>query len=122
DHYRSNARKQTSYVEDMETSYYPFTKQGYWKEGERPGDWAVTEEKSIENAEFMQVLNNCMKRLPASMASVFMMRVVEEAPTEEVCNEMQISSSNLWVLLHRARLQLRKCIETNWFGRMEDKQ
>ena len=54
--------------------------------------------------------------LPEKYAMVFRMKTVQEFETEEICKELGITSSNLWVMIHRARIQLRKCMEDNWFN------
>ncbi|MGK0459037.1 MAG: RNA polymerase sigma-70 factor (ECF subfamily), partial [Polaribacter sp.] len=55
-------------------------------------------------------------KLPEKYAMVFRMKTVQEFETEEICKELGITSSNLWVIIHRARTQLRKCMEDNWFN------
>ena len=60
-------------------------------------------------------LLHCMSILPEKWRAVFSLRVVDELDTETVCKELDITSSNLWVILHRAKLQLRECVERNWF-------
>jgi len=61
-------------------------------------------------------LESCIQKLPEKYAIVFRMKNVEEFETEEICKELGITSSNLWVIIHRARTQLRKCMEDNWFN------
>ena len=63
---------------------------------------------------FIEALELCTQRLPAKTARVFMMREVLEMSTEEICKELGITPTNLWVILHRARLSLRECIEIKW--------
>jgi RNA polymerase sigma-70 factor (ECF subfamily) len=56
-----------------------------------------------------------MEKLPKTTATAFAMRELDDLGTPEICKELGISSTNLWVMLHRARLQLRECLERNWF-------
>jgi RNA polymerase sigma-70 factor (ECF subfamily) len=56
-----------------------------------------------------------MSRLPDKWAACFSLKVIGEEITESVCKELDITPSNLWVILHRARLQLRECMEKQWF-------
>jgi RNA polymerase sigma-70 factor (ECF subfamily) len=59
----------------------------------------------------------CAKLMPPKTARVFTMREVLELSTEEICKELGITTTNCWVMLHRARLSLRECLELKWFGR-----
>ena len=61
--------------------------------------------------------NSCIDKLPEKYAMVFKMRTIQEIDTEVICNELEITSSNLWVIIHRARTQLRRCLEDNWFNK-----
>ncbi len=70
----------------------------------------------LEQKDFFRTLELCIEKLPAQTGRVFMMREWLELSTEEICKELEISSSNLWVLLYRARLRLRECLDLNWFG------
>lgn len=86
----------------------------HWSE--KPQSWAVPE-NDLEQKQFLTVLQDCMDRLPAKLASLFLMREVHEIDNEEICKELEISSTNAWVMLYRARMGLRKCIELNWLGK-----
>jgi len=73
---------------------------------------------ALENSRFWQVFADCMKGLPARQArqaQAFALNELEGLPTDELCKAMGVTSSNIWVLLHRARLRLRECLEQNWF-------
>ena len=72
---------------------------------------------TLQQKDFFRVLEVCLEKLPAKTARVFMMREWLELDTEEICKELSISTSNAWVLLYRARLRLRECLDLNWFGR-----
>lgn len=71
---------------------------------------------TLQQKDFFKVLEVCLEKLPAKTARVFMMREWLEIETEDICKELDITSSNAWVLLYRARLRLRECLELNWFG------
>lgn len=88
--------------------------QGHWKNDKTPADWQISPDSAVENEELRDILKNCIGLLPDKWNSVFAMRVVEEMETEEVCKELDITASNLWVILHRAKHQLRECVEKNW--------
>jgi RNA polymerase sigma-70 factor (ECF subfamily) len=57
----------------------------------------------------------CLGKLPQRIANVFMLREMDEIPSKDLCKMLSISESNLWVMLHRARMALRECLEKNWF-------
>jgi RNA polymerase sigma-70 factor, ECF subfamily len=80
-----------------------------------PAAWGAPE-ATLEQKDFFRVLEICLEKLPAQTARVFMMREWLDLDTEEICKELGLSTSNLWVLLYRARLRLRECLDLNWFG------
>ena len=92
-----------------------FDRRGHWQETARPGRWADPE-ASFEQQQFWAVFEACLDLLPARTARVFMMREFLGLETDEICKEAGISSSNCWVVLHRARMSLRTCLETRWFA------
>jgi len=77
-------------------------------------DWAGHPEKHLENKHFFKALENCLSKLPETARRLFVMKVVDGLETEEICKVLGISESNSWVLMHRARMALRDCIEMNW--------
>jgi RNA polymerase sigma-70 factor (ECF subfamily) len=82
---------------------------------ETPRQWEDPEGTLLQQ-DFFRVLEICLEKLPAQAARVFMMREWLEFDTEEICKELSITSSNVWVILYRARLRLRECLDLNWFG------
>ncbi|MCU6434958.1 sigma-70 family RNA polymerase sigma factor [Undibacterium sp. Jales W-56] len=82
---------------------------------EIPRAWG-NPDASLEQKDFFRVLEVCLEKLPANTARVFMMREWLELETEEICKELTLTTSNLWVLLYRARLRLRECLDLNWFA------
>lgn len=90
-------------------------REGEWIEERVPTNWDTDAEKSIENEELNDALNKCIDNLPEKYASVFKMKTLQHFETEEICKELDITASNLWVIIHRARTQLRRCMEDNWF-------
>lgn len=89
-----------------------FRDDGVWDSP--PSKWG-NPEGALEQREFFDILDFCLDKLPAATARVFMMREVLELETEEICKELAITSNNLWVILYRARVALRMCLEQNWF-------
>lgn len=80
-----------------------------------PRDWGDPE-RSLENRRFWEAFELCAKALSANAARVFMLREVQGLSTEEICKDLGITPTNCWVLLHRARMALRLCLEEKWFA------
>jgi RNA polymerase sigma-70 factor (TIGR02943 family) len=83
---------------------------------ETPADWGDPQ-ASLGERQFIAVLDACVEKLPNQLGRVFMMREWLELETDEICKELALTPTNLWVMLHRARLRLRECLQLNWFGR-----
>lgn len=81
-----------------------------------PRQWGDPD-ATLEQKDFFRIMEMCLERLPAKTARIFMMREWLELDTAEICKELNISTSNAWVMLYRARVQLRECLDLNWFGR-----
>ena len=93
-------------------------------DGENEGDWLEqrvadpfdkTAENNLENTELGLAIHNCIGKLPTKQAEVFKMKTLLGYDTETICNELEITASNLWVIIHRARTSLAACMEKNWF-------
>lgn len=81
-----------------------------------PRQWGDPD-ATLEQKDFFRIMEICLERLPAKTARIFMMREWLELETDEICKELGITSANAWVMLYRARLQLRECLDLNWFGK-----
>ncbi len=91
-----------------------FDESGHWRD--MPSAWADPD-ASLEQKEFFAKLEECLSRLPARTAQAFMMREHLGFETDEICKELGVTPTHCWVLLYRARMALRLCLEHNWFGR-----
>ena len=80
-----------------------------------PSAWASPDD-ALEQTEFWQVFQDCLASLPARQAQAFTLTEVDGLSTEELCKALAAQPSNVWVMLHRARLRLRECLEQRWFG------
>ncbi|MSQ70877.1 MAG: sigma-70 family RNA polymerase sigma factor [Betaproteobacteria bacterium] len=80
-----------------------------------PREWDDPE-AALEQRRFFDTLERCLQALPKVTARVFVMREVMGVETAEICKELTISPSNCWVMLYRARMSLRACLEKNWFA------
>jgi RNA polymerase sigma-70 factor (TIGR02943 family) len=94
-----------------------FDDSGHWREA--PAEWGDPE-AALGQREFFEVLEACVDKLPGVQGRIFMMREWLELDTAEICKELGITTTNAWVLLHRARLRLQGCLQDNWFGRRAD--
>ncbi|GGX86536.1 RNA polymerase sigma factor [Litchfieldella qijiaojingensis] len=92
-----------------------FQQNGRWQEEAKPASWGDPEAAFL-NERFWQVFDTCMIALPDNIARVFSMRELMGLTTEEICREAGIKENNCWVILHRARLRLRACIERGWLS------
>jgi len=110
-------RKASSKYEKNFTQMSPFEDSGdwlgHWKDERVPNEWDDKEEFNSE--EFMKILKFCMEFLPEKYSYAFKMKSLNGFESKEICNELDITTSNLWVILHRSRVQLRECLEKNWF-------
>ena len=91
-----------------------FDRHGSWNKNERPANWHESEENLLDDEEFRKILEMCLKLLPEIWLALITLRFLEEKKTPEICKELDITPSNLWVILHRSKLQLRACIEENF--------
>lgn len=90
-----------------------FNSKGKWRKSPRRWDDPAA---SAERSEFWSVARRCLAQLPARMAAAFTLRTLDDRAPTEVCRELDISHANLWVLLHRARLGLVRCLDLHWFN------
>ena len=87
-----------------------------WVNALAPQAWR-TPEQDLVTKEFQEVFKSCLSRLPGKVAQVFQMREIDGVPSDEICKDLGVSPNNVWVMLHRARMALRRCLEVHWFGR-----
>jgi RNA polymerase sigma-70 factor (TIGR02943 family) len=115
DQFRRHAREASvsSDEDDADVDELLFAADGHWRD--LPQAWGDPEQQ-LRQREFFAVLEACVQQLPPTQCRVFMMREWLELGTEEICKELAITPTNLWVLLHRARLRLRSCLQERWFA------
>jgi RNA polymerase sigma-70 factor (TIGR02943 family) len=82
----------------------------------KPGNWNLDPEKATENKELAKILAQCMNGLPEKFHKIFVLKEVDGMSSEDICNEFDIKPTNLWVILHRARNQLKLCLESKWLN------
>ena len=114
DYYRAGGRATTPAADELLTSEGTlFDDRGKWVHP--PRRWMRSPEKAAEDAEFWQVMNDCMSDMPGHLSQAFELREIGLATTDEICTLAKITPKNLSVRLHRARLLLRQCLERHWF-------
>jgi RNA polymerase sigma-70 factor (ECF subfamily) len=101
--------------DDESDASSPFNRWGYWYSNARPREWG-SPEAALHDSDFWRIFTTCLEGLPPRQARVFMMREFIELESEEICASVGISISNLHVILHRARLRLRGCLESHWIS------
>ncbi|QWX85724.1 sigma-70 family RNA polymerase sigma factor [Cellulophaga sp. HaHaR_3_176] len=89
--------------------------EGDWLEEQVADPFSMLENDAIENEELGLAIQSCISNLPKKQSQVFMMKTVQGISTEDICNELGINPSNLWVMIHRSRTNLMNCLNQNWF-------
>jgi len=115
DYFRKQSREKSDLrIDSSETQVEAFfTENGQWRE--KPVHWAADPHELYKQKEFLAVLYYCLTELPARQSEVFTLREMDGLSTDEICKLYDISATNCWVILHRARMFLRSCVEKNWF-------
>jgi RNA polymerase sigma-70 factor (ECF subfamily) len=121
DHFRRQSRE--SSLPDGDTPDRPgddpFNALGHWATG--PAEWGGNPADLFHQKDFLDQFRKCLSGLSPNHANAFTLREIEGADTGEICKVLNVSETNLWVILHRARMQLRRCLETRWFDRTTEK-
>ena len=115
DHYRKVASQQIDLLGQDDSPF--FDEADHWRIGHYPQQWSVEAETKMETKEFYRVFDDCKSKLKELHASVFMMKYIDGLSSEEICRLLKLSAANYWVIMHRAKVQLRACLELNWFTR-----
>lgn len=105
---KGKAEVRIAYNTDSET-------EGDWLEERVADQFNKSAEDTLENSELGNAIHDCIAKLPKKQADVFKMKTILGYDTETICNELGITASNLWVIIHRARTALADCMEKNWF-------
>jgi RNA polymerase sigma-70 factor (TIGR02943 family) len=114
DHFRKSSTRLVDSLPDISDSDVYFENE-HWTNSAAPRNWGIDTDSVIDRKEFYQVLAKCKSMLKEIQNTVFTMKYLDGLESEDICKELNITSSNYWVLIHRAKLQLRACLEKNWF-------
>ncbi|PKQ43526.1 sigma-70 family RNA polymerase sigma factor [Confluentibacter flavum] len=113
DHYRKiNSNKGKA---EVRITYNDDESEGDWLEERVADPFDKTAEDLMQNSELGDAIFDCLSKLPEKQAEVFRMKTIEGYETEDICKELNINPSNLWVIIHRARTAMASCLEKNWF-------
>jgi RNA polymerase sigma-70 factor (ECF subfamily) len=116
DNIRRKGRERPVAASDLSDSAWDanFDEQGGWKA--KPSRESFDPSTVLEQREFWHVLHRCLSKLPSRWSEAFALREIEGLDSAEICKILHVSTTNLGVLIHRARLRLWQCLEANWFG------
>jgi RNA polymerase sigma-70 factor (ECF subfamily) len=123
DHYRKAGREASftdlNFYSDEESDRFVSEGmlQGGWIHELGPLQWPSEPGAGLDSQAFWKTYHDCAGKLPTNISTVFTLREVDGVGSEEICEVLNISENNLWVMLHRARMALRRCLETNWFAK-----
>ena len=113
DHYRKiNSNKGKA---EVRINYSDGESEGDWLEERVADPFDRNAENTLENEELGLAIHDCLEKLPQKQAEIFKMKTIQNFDTEAICNEFDISASNLWVIIHRARTALAGCLDDTWF-------
>ena len=120
DHYRKSGRETVFtdlefYSDEEARAFDNAAFPDHWNPAAAPTEWSGAG-AALDQEEFWKVFHRCSGKLPDRVARVFLLREVDDVPSDEICAALNITPNNLWVMLHRARMALRRCLEANWFG------
>lgn len=87
---------------------------GHWTSKDGPREFGIEDKDKLVSREFEQIMKKCLQKLPALWMSVFTMKHIDEETTETICAELKVTSANFWVIIHRAKVNLRACLQKNW--------
>ncbi len=112
DYFRSKYKSNTEVSSDIIDKF--FDDNHHWKPEYRPKQWAE-ENELLDDPAFSKTLSECLKALPEKWSSVVQLKYLEETDSKIICSQLEITTSNFWQIIHRAKLQLRNCLELKWF-------
>jgi RNA polymerase sigma-70 factor (ECF subfamily) len=113
DHYRAKLNQPLK-PEDQTFSKF-FSQGGEWLPEKRPGKWSDDSGHLLDDDNFNAILKECIEALPEKWSIGIKLKYLMSKNGEEICKELGVSTSNYWQIMHRAKLQLRECVENNWF-------
>lgn len=113
DHYRKKVHKPVNVENQIFSSF--FDEDGDWRTDKKPREWHEDESDLLDDVNFQSVLQDCINNLPDKWNVCVTSKYLMDKKSEEICQDLGITTTNYWQMMHRAKLQLRECIEDNWF-------
>ncbi len=117
DHLRRQVREKSAEMDDDSVVGGMFNSFAHWTSMAKPHAWRSSPEELAQQADALRALQLCMEALPGHYREVFVMRVMDGVETDEICKVLELNPNNLYMMLHRARLRLRACLESKGIGR-----
>lgn len=113
DYYRKKVHQPLSIEKSNFLNF--FDTNGSWQLDKKPNDWHKEEKHLLDDSGFQEVLKKCLDALPDKWSTCVKLKYLMDKNGEEICQELDIAPTNMWQIIHRAKLQLRDCVENNWF-------
>jgi RNA polymerase sigma-70 factor (ECF subfamily) len=112
-----NAEFQLVLEDDDESAWFEKSGpwRGHWREDRAPMNWPINDGQSVDSREFWETFERCLSKLPRQMSIAFTLREIDGLTSPEICEILNVTPNNLWVLLHRSRAKLRQLLEAEWF-------
>lgn len=114
DYYRKQSTGMAKVVSPEENEYFDGV--DHWTPVTQPNKWGIDQLQPFETKEFYGVLEKCKRKLKDIQQMVFVMKYMEELESDEICKLLELTPAYYWVLIHRAKLHLRSCLEKNWIN------
>ncbi len=121
DHFRKSSKEFFQLNNSIDSEVFKatdsfFDGNGYWKPNGLEPAWE-DEKSMLDNEDFVQVMDKCIDDLPINWRIAVLSKYIINKDASEICQELQISSTNYWQILHRSKVLLKKCIEAFWFNK-----
>lgn len=116
DHHRRGVRHRIVPLENHEQSEF-FDEHGHWKRGAAPAAWDDTADHLLDDETFRAAFLECLEKLPGPWHTCLTLRYIKDISPDTICQELGITATNYWQIVHRAKLNMRKCLQKEWFQR-----
>jgi RNA polymerase sigma-70 factor (TIGR02943 family) len=117
EYHRRKAREQTASITPDDPAFSTFGADGHWIPENAPLPWEHADEHLLDNPDFVRIFEECLAQLPGEWHGCLTSKFLQNRPAEEICQELSISTTNYWQIIHRAKLKMRACLEQHWFAK-----
>lgn len=121
DHYRKKdvLKDTTEYLSETDSEFtrrfFDSSEGNHWRNDAAPQAWTQPADASLDSKEFNAILQFCIHKMPPRLVPIFLSKFIDDEDSDETCKVHNISPSNYWVIIHRAKVLIRSCLEKNWF-------